>query len=220
MVRVRTSQPTTPSTGRFDSIRRPTSTATTPIARFMQALNSPEEETAARTHPLPTPVPSDVPLLPAPQMSRSVSEPQALSDLGGFAPHQMPRGRSGSISLVRGRGLARPRSATVNLQPPIGFGDGRRGRSPGPRLPPLRASSSSLLGLAAAGRLRRGSTTASATDFRAAGESAETTSVNESEDGQGGSVVRRDLGIEDMFRSSRGRGRGRGRPNRGRATTH
>ena len=207
-MRVRTSQPTTPSTARFDSIRRPTSSANTPITRLIQPLSSPEDEISTRTHPLPTPIPFDKSPPNAPSMARSVSEPQGLSDLGGFAAHQMVRGRSGSISVNRGFRGGRPRSATVNLQHPTGFGEGRRGRSPGFRPTALRASNPNFLASASIDRHAVGV---------GAGVETMTSSVPGEED-QGGSMVRRDLGIGDMFRS--GRGRGRGRPHRRRSTTH
>lgn len=202
-MRVRTSQPPTPSTSRFDTIRRTISSSTTPITRLIQPLSSPEDGTSARTHPLPTPIPFDRSPPHPPSMARSVSEPQALSELGGFAAHQVARGRSGSISVMRGFRGGRPRSATVNLQQPTGFGEGRRGRSPGFRPTALRASNPNFLATAPVDRRQPGDTTGSA---------------DGDEDDQGGSLVRRDLGIGDMFRS--GRGRGRGRPYRGRSTTH
>ena len=205
---MRTSQPPTPSTAQFDSMRRATSSSTTPVTRLVQPLSSPEDGTASRTHPLPTPVPFDRSPTQPPSMARSVSEPQALSDLG-FAAHQsqMARGRSGSISVVRGSRGGRPRSATVNLQQTTGFGESRRGRSPGSRPTTLRASNPNLLASASTVRPSAG----------VGGEVLSTDTAQE-EDDQVGSVVRRDLGIGDMFRSSRGRGRGR--PHRGRSTTH
>lgn len=214
MMAIRTSQPPTPSTSGFGAIRPPNSTASSPIVRLMRPSpsGSPDDHFRAQTHPLPTPIDTPRAICPGPAaMGRSVSEPQSLSDLGGFGPHQVPR--DGVISVARGRrgGGGRPRAATVSLQPPNNLGDTRRGRSPGPRpsLLALRSSNSSSVGLGTANQVAQ---TSSEPDVERAEEGeAEVTQ-------DGGEAVRRDLGIRDLFRSRRGRGRGR--PSRGRATTH
>jgi hypothetical protein len=244
---LRTSQPPTPSTAhsrQFPIIQRSTSSTSTPLPKMRLPMppfafstldtrdSSPERE-GSKTQPLPTPVltrpPNPVP------MARSVSEPQGLSDMNQFAAHQIARGRSGSISVHRGR-MNRPRAATgtttaaerlANLPTPLSFGEMRRGRSPGPRSAGLGSGRPSPLGLTPRPLLPARSISndllnAPDVPTDVDQESAESevlpelvpqTGVAEEE-----GVVRRDLGLRGVFPSRRGQRRGR--PGRGRAITH
>lgn len=215
-MKVRTSQPPTPSTGHFGSVRKATSSASTPVvSRLLQPLSSPDDQLAIQTHPLPTPISRTAP--PSPRaLARSISDPH-LIEIEGFGAHQVARSRTGSISVNRGGRPVRLRAATINnsarpilnLQPPTGFGDARRGRSPGPRPSPLGSAKPSL------SHLNLGQHSAPSTVPPASESGSEDRQVSENRDSD---VVRRDLGIRDMFRGSRGRGRAR--PGRGRSTTH
>lgn len=245
---IRNSQPPTPSTAHsrhFPTIQRSTSSTSTPLPRLRMPLPpfalstldtndpSPHRE-GAKTHPLPTPV-SARPPNPVP-MARSVSEPQGISDMNQFAAHQIARGRSGGISVDRGR-MNRPRAATgsttaaermINLPTPLGFGETRRGRSPGPRSAGLGSGRPSPLGLTPRPLL---SARSISNDLLNAPD-VPTDVDQESNDGEvlpelvaqdevvakDEGVVRRDLGLRGVFPSRRGHRRGR--PGRGRAIAH
>jgi hypothetical protein len=247
---LRTSQPPTPTTAQsrnFPTAHRTTSSLSTPLPRSRMPVppflppaprthhpeDSPQE--GAKTLPLPTPESTTPrPQFPVP-MARSISEPQGLSDLSGFAPHQMARGRSGGVSVNRGRSN-RPRAATgsgsaiiaerlAGLPVPIGFAETYRGRSPGPRIgglsgrPSPLGSTTDLRPLLPARSISNGlisPTPDVPTDVDQESNDGELVPSNAGAQEEG--VVRQDLGIQGLFTGRRGRGRGR--PGRGRAITH
>lgn len=248
---LRTSQPPTPSTAhsrQVPTFQRSTSSTSTPLPKLrlpmppfpfptLDSQNSGDEsgEAGAQTQPLPTPVLTRAPG-PVP-MARSVSEPQGISDMNQFAAHQIARGRSGGISIDRGR-MNRPRAATgsvtaaerlVNLSTSVGFGETRRGRSPGPRSSGLiPGKPSSIAPLHRPSFPTRSISTDLLnppdvpTDVDQESTDGEVTPDPESQAQQEDmreeeGVVRRDLGLRGVFPSRRGQRRGRGR---GRAMNH
>jgi len=209
-----------------------------PFSTIDSQRTSPQGRQGSQTQPLPTPeAGSSRPPFPV-QMARSVSEPQGISDMTGFAAHQMVRSRSGSISVTRGRPINRPRAATgsttaierlANLPTRVSFSDTRRGRSPGPRSAGLGSGRPSPLGSAAevrpilparsisSGLLSPAPDVPIDVDQESTdGEVAvvEEEAVVAGEEG----VVRRDLGLRGLFPGQRGRRRGRA--GRGRAIAH
>jgi len=244
---LRTSQPPTPSTAhsrQFPVIRRSTSSTSTPLPKMrlpmppfaLSALetqaSSPERE-GSRTQPLPTPV-LNHPSIPV-SMARSISEPQGLSDMNQFAAHQIARGRSGSISVDRGR-MNRPRAATgsttaaerlADLPTPLSFGETMRGRSPGPRSAGLGSGRPSPLGItprpllparSISNDLHNAPDVPTDVDQESPDGEVPTELVPQAEATEEEGVVRRDLGLRGIFPSRRGQRRGR--PGRGRAITH
>lgn len=179
---------------RMRSVR--TSQPPTPSTGFFGStgtLATPQAHTGARTQPLPTPIP----LPNVPQPANRVPSPHGGGGIArsvsaptlDWGEHQLPRDGQGGI-VVR-----RPRANTLATRADMA----RRGRNLANIAPlPIPPAPAGQLGLAAA--LASGS----AID-----------SGDESE----GPVVRRDLGIRELYRGNN-RSRGRGRPGRGRATTH
>ncbi|WWD16367.1 hypothetical protein CI109_100793 [Kwoniella shandongensis] len=186
--------------GRMHSLNPNLSMPTTPITPH------PTLQPLTTDVPPPTTSPHPSPIRPsAPNLGRSASEPRALSDLG-FANHQIPSGVS-SIVVARG-GYGRSRSATTLERfstIPDSTLEARRGRSPGP----------SALNLA-----RKNEVKVFDDDYED-GQGTNTSSPGERRD-EGDvaaqDVVRRDLGLKGLYRTSPGRGRSRGarsRPARG-----
>ena len=247
---LRTSQPPTPNTAhsrQFPVIQRSTSSTSNPLPKLRlpmppfpfstlttQHSAHEAEREGAKTQPLPTPVLTR-PANPVP-MARSVSEPQGISDMNQFAAHQIARGRSGGISVDRGR-MNRPRAATgsviaaerlANLSIPLVSGETRRGRSPGPRSAGLGSGRPSPLGLnprpllparAISNDLLNAADVPTDVDQESTdGEIVEPVlAPSQIEVAEEEGVVRRDLGLRGIFPNRRGQRRGR--PGRGRATS-
>lgn len=151
-----------------------------------------------------------------------------------FAAHQIARGRSGSISVDRGR-INRPRAATstttaaerlANLPTPLSFGETMRGRSPGPRSAGLGSGRPSPLGAprpllparSISNDLLNAPDVPTDVDQESPDGEVTTEMVHQAEVAEEEGVVRRDLGLRGVFPSRRGQRRGR--PGRGRAITH
>jgi hypothetical protein len=134
--------------------------------------------------------------------------------------------------------MNRPRAATgattvaersANLPTPLGFGETRRGRSPGPRSAGLGSGRPSPLGLTPRPLLPARSISNDLLDAPDVPTDVDQESTDgdvvseivpkvQDEAAEEEGVVRRDLGLRGVFPSRRGQRRGR--PGRGRAITH